>query len=99
MVQLFKKYKKKELHWPVFLHLITQKGRGYKPAEQSKDKFHGVSSFDVKTGIQNKSKVVTYRNVVSDTHLKLAEKDKNIDEITAAMPSGTGWNNIQEKYN
>ena len=98
LVQLFKKYKKKELHGPVFLHLITQKGRGYKPAEQSKDKFHGVSSFDVKTGIQNKSKVVTYTNVVSDTLLKLAKKDKKIVAITAAMPSGTGLNKFQEKY-
>ena len=98
LVQLFKKYKKKELHGPVFLHLITQKGRGYKPAEQSKDKFHGVSSFDVKTGVQNKSKVVTYTNVVSDTLLKLAKKDKKIVAITAAMPSGTGLNKFQEKY-
>ncbi len=98
LVQLFKKYKKKELHGPVFLHLITQKGRGYKPAEQSKDKFHGVSSFDVKTGVQNKSKAVTYTNVVSDTLLKLAKKDKKIVAITAAMPSGTGLNKFQEKY-
>ena len=98
LVQLFKKYKKKELHGPVFLHLITQKGKGYKPAEQSKDKFHGVSSFDVKTGVQNKSKVVTYTNVVSDTLLKLAKKDKKIVAITAAMPSGTGLNKFQEKY-
>ena len=98
LVQLFKKYKKKELHGPVFLHLITQKGRGYKPAEESKDKFHGVSSFDVKTGVQNKSKVVTYTNVVSDTLLKLAKKDKKIVAITAAMPTGTGLNKFQEKY-
>ena len=98
LVQLFKKYKKKELHGPVFLHLITQKGKGYKPAEQSKDKFHGVSSFDVKTGVQNKSKVVTYTNVVSDTLLKLAKKDKKIVAITAAMPTGTGLNKFQEKY-
>ena len=98
LVQLFKKYKKKELHGPVFLHLITQKGRGYKPAEQSKDKFHGVSSFDVKTGLQNKSKLVTYTNVVSDTILNLAKKDKKIVAITAAMPSGTGLNKFQEKY-
>ncbi len=98
LIQLFQKYKKKELHGPVFLHLITQKGRGYKPAELSKDKFHGVSSFDVKTGVQNKSKVVTYTNVVSDTLLKLAKKDKKIVAITAAMPSGTGLNKFQEKY-
>ncbi len=98
LVQLFKKYKKKELHGPVFLHLITQKGRGYKPAELSKDKFHGVSPFDFKTGLQNKSKLVTYTNVVSDTILKLAKKDKKIVAITAAMPSGTGLDKFKEKY-
>ena len=80
----------------MFLHLITQKGRGYKPAELSKDKFHGVSSFDVKTGLQNKSKLVTYTNVVSDTILKLAKKDKKIVAITAAMPSGTGLDKFKE---
>ena len=70
LVQLFKKYKNKELHGPVFLHLITKKGKGYKPAESSKDKFHGVSSFNLKTGVQNKSKEKTFTNVVSDTLLK-----------------------------
>ncbi len=98
LVQLFKKYKKKELHGPVFLHLITKKGKGYKPAESSKDKFHGVSSFNLKTGVQNKSKKKTFTNVVSDTLLKLAKKDKKIVAITAAMPSGTGLDKFKESY-
>ena len=98
LVQLFKKYKNKELHGPVFLHLITKKGKGYKPAESSKDKFHGVSSFDLKTGVQNKSKKKTFTNVVSDTLLKLAKKDKKIAAITAAMPSGTGLDKFKESY-
>ena len=98
LVQLFKKYKKKELHGPVFLHLITKKGKGYKPAESSKDKFHGVSSFNLKTGVQNKSKEKTFTNVVSDTLLKLAKKDKKIVAITAAMPSGTGLDKFKEIY-
>ena len=98
LVQLFKKYKKKELHGPVFLHLITRKGKGYKPAESSKDKFHGVSSFNLKTGVQNKSKEKTFTNVVSDTLLKLAKKDNKIVAITAAMPSGTGLDKFKEIF-
>jgi len=98
LVQLFKKYKNKELHGPVFLHLITKKGKGYKPAESSKDKFHGVSSFNLKTGVQNKSKGKTFTNVVSDTLLKLAKKDKKIVAITAAMPSGTGLDKFKDIY-
>ncbi len=98
LVQLFKKYKKKELHGPVFLHLITKKGKGYEPAESSKDKFHGVSSFNLKTGFQNKSKEKTFTNVVSDTLLKLAKKDKKIVAITAAMPSGTGLDKFKDIY-
>ena len=98
LVKLFQKYKEKELHGPVFLHIITEKGKGYAPAEKSKDKFHGVSSFDIKTGLQNKSKDKTYTNVVSDTLLKIAKKDKKIVAITAAMPSGTGLDKFQELY-
>ena len=98
LVQLFKKYKNKELHGPVFLHLITKKGKGYKPAESSKDKFHGVSSFNLKTGVQIKSKEKTFTNVVSDTLLKLAKKDNKIVAITAAMPSGTGLDKFKEIF-
>ncbi len=98
LVQLFKKYKNKELHGPVFLHLITKKGKGYKPAESSKDKFHGVSSFNLKTGVQNKSKEKTFTNVVSDTLLKLAKKDNKIVAITAAMPSGTGLDKFKDIF-
>ena len=98
LVQLFQKYKEKELHGPVFLHLITEKGKGYAPAESSKDKFHGVSSFDIKTGIQNKSKDKTYTNVVSDTLIKMGKKDKKVVAITAAMPTGTGLDKFQNIY-
>ena len=75
LIQLFQKYKE-ELHGPVFLHIITEKGKGYAPAENSNDKFHGVSSFDIQTGVQNKSKDKTYTSVVGETLLKLAKKDK-----------------------
>jgi len=98
LIQLFQKYKEKELHGPVFLHIITEKGKGYAPAENSNDKFHGVSSFDIQTGVQNKSKDKTYTSVVSETLLKLAKKDKMITAITAAMPSGTGLDKFQKLY-
>jgi 1-deoxy-D-xylulose-5-phosphate synthase len=98
LIQLFQKYKEKELHGPVFLHIITEKGKGYAPAENSNDKFHGVSSFDIQTGVQNKSKDKTYTSVISETLLKLAKKDKKVTTITAAMPSGTGLDKFQELY-
>ena len=98
LIQLFQKYKEKELHGPLFLHIITEKGKGYAPAENSNDKFHGVLSFDIETGVQNKSKDKTYTRVVSDTLNKLAQKDKKITAITAAMPSGTGLDKFQEKF-
>ena len=98
LIQLFQKYKEKELHGPVFLHIITEKGKGYAPAENSNDKFHGVSSFDIQTGVQKKSKDKTYTSVVSETLLKLAKKDKRVTAITAAMPSGTGLDKFQKLY-
>ena len=98
LIQLFQKYKEKELHGPVFLHIITEKGKGYAPAENSNDKFHGVSSFDIQTGVQNKSKDKTYTSVISETLLKLAKKDKKVTAITAAMPSGTGLDKFQKLY-
>ena len=98
LIQLFQKYKEKELHGPVFLHIITEKGKGYASAENSNDKFHGVSSFDIQTGAQNKSKDKTYTSVISETLLKLAKKDKKVTAITAAMPSGTGLDKFQELY-
>ena len=98
LIQLFQKYKEKELHGPVFLHIITEKGKGYAPAENSNDKFHGVSSFDIQTGVQSKSKDKTYTSVISETLLKLAKKDKKVTAITAAMPSGTGLDKFQELY-
>ena len=98
LIQLFQKYKEKELHGPVFLHIITEKGKGYAPAENSNDKFHGVSSFDIQTGVQNKSKDKTYTSVVGETLIKLARKDKRVTTITAAMPSGTGLDKFQKLY-
>lgn len=77
---------------PVLLHVVTQKGKGYAPAENAADKYHGVQKFNVITGEQSKSKsnIPSYTKVFGETLVKLAETDNKIIGITAAMPSGTG---------
>ncbi len=77
---------------PVLIHVVTTKGKGYAPAEESADKYHGVPKFDVVTGEKAKSAAgpPAYQNVFGDTLAKLAETDDRICAITAAMPSGTG---------
>ena len=85
---------------PVLLHVVTEKGRGYKPAEDSPDKYHGVSKFDLVTGEQNKSnnKIPTYTNVFANSLISEAKKDKKIIGITAAMPSGTGLDKFNKEF-
>ena len=77
---------------PILIHLKTEKGKGYKFAENSSDKYHGVSKFNINTGEQEKaiSKTPSYTKVFANTLVKHAEKDSKIIGITAAMPSGTG---------
>jgi 1-deoxy-D-xylulose-5-phosphate synthase len=77
---------------PILVHVVTKKGKGYAPAENSADKYHGVQKFDVITGEQKKSSggPPAYQNVFGETLAKLAESDPRICAITAAMPSGTG---------
>jgi len=77
---------------PILIHVVTQKGKGYAPAEASKDKYHGVVKFDVATGVQVKAKAEapSYTKVFGDSLVKEAAKDDRIVAITAAMPSGTG---------
>ncbi|MDG2032613.1 MAG: 1-deoxy-D-xylulose-5-phosphate synthase [Rhodospirillales bacterium] len=77
---------------PVLLHVVTEKGHGYEPAEQSADKYHGVSKFDVVTGKQNKPtpNAPSYTGVFAQALTQEAEKDETIVAITGAMPSGTG---------
>ena len=85
---------------PIMIHIKTIKGKGYEFAEKSSDKYHGVSKFDVKTGIQEKSKtnVPAYTKVFAKTLIKHAERDSKIIGITAAMPSGTGMDLFGEKF-
>ena len=77
---------------PILVHVVTQKGKGYEPAENSADKYHGVSKFNVLTGEQKKSnpKAPAYQKVFGEELTKHAEKDDRIVAITAAMPGGTG---------
>jgi 1-deoxy-D-xylulose-5-phosphate synthase len=77
---------------PVLVHVVTQKGKGYAPAEASRDKYHGVTKFDVVTGAQAKSvaNVPSYTRVFGESLVSEAEKDDRIVAITAAMPGGTG---------
>jgi 1-deoxy-D-xylulose-5-phosphate synthase len=77
---------------PILVHVVTKKGKGYGPAENSADKYHGVQKFDVITGEQKKSTggPPAYQNVFGETLAKLADSDGRICAITAAMPSGTG---------
>jgi 1-deoxy-D-xylulose-5-phosphate synthase len=77
---------------PILVHVRTQKGKGYAPAEASKDKYHGVVKFDVSTGKQQKaaSNAPSYTKVFGEALVKEAQKDDRVVAITAAMPGGTG---------
>lgn len=85
---------------PILIHVVTQKGKGYAPAETAADKMHGVAKFDVLTGAQAKSKsnVPTYTRVFADGLIAEARKDSKIVAITAAMPSGTGLDLFEKEF-
>ena len=81
----------KRINGPVLVHVVTQKGRGYKPAERNPSKFHGIGPFDVATGMEiNKSDLPTYSQVFSNSICEIAKKDRSVCAITAAMPDGVG---------
>ena len=85
---------------PILVHVVTKKGKGYKPAEDSRDKYHGVSKFNVVTGEQSKprSNTLSYTKVFANTLIKHAENDTKIIGITGAMPSGTGMDIFGKKF-
>ena len=85
---------------PVLIHVRTEKGKGYKPAEAAADKMHGVSKFCVVTGDQDKKKsnVPSYTSVFANELIAQAEQDDTIVAITAAMPSGTGLDKFAKKF-
>ena len=100
LVQIFENVKRSNHQGPVLIHVRTQKGKGYKPAEESGDKYHGVSKFNISTGEQSKSTSNTpsYTKVFAETLIKHAEQDTKIIGITGAMPSGTGLNLFEKKF-
>ena len=89
----------KDVKGPVMLHVVTKKGKGYKPAEEKPTKFHGIGIFDVETGDSlGKASCMTFTQAFSKALLTLAEKDPSITAITAAMPEGTGLDSFRDKY-
>ncbi len=90
----------KNLSGPILVHVLTSKGKGYKPAEKDPVRFHGTGPFEIKTGksLSKKSLVPTYTEVFADTLIKLARKDKTIIAITAGMPSGTGLDEFSKEF-
>ena len=85
---------------PVLIHVVTQKGKGYAPAEASADKYHGVVKFDVITGKQAKtpSNAPSYTKVFAQSLIKEAERDEKIVAVTAAMPAGTGLDLFEQAF-
>src|SRR6185503_17355411 len=85
---------------PILVHVVTQKGKGYPPAETSADKYHGVVKFDVATGTQTRSKAraPVYTKVFAESLVKEARKDDKIVAITGAMPSGTGLDLFEKEF-
>ena len=100
LVQVLENVKNSKHEGPVLIHTITQKGKGYKPAEESGDKYHGVSKFNVATGVQIKSKSNTpaYTKIFAETLVKHAEQDTKIIGITGAMPDGTGMDIFEKNF-
>ena len=100
LISVLKNAKEINYDGPIMVHVKTEKGKGYSFAEKSEDKYHGVTKFNVNTGIQEKSKSnsPSYTKVFANTLVKHAEKDSKIIGITAAMPSGTGMDIFGSKF-
>jgi len=100
LVTILENVKNSKHEGPILIHAVTKKGKGYKPAEESGHKYHGVSKFNVVTGEQKKSKSnnPSYTKVFAETLIKHAENDMKIIGITGAMPSGTGLNLFEKKF-
>ncbi|WP_027723250.1 1-deoxy-D-xylulose-5-phosphate synthase [Maridesulfovibrio zosterae] len=98
LVDVFEQVKK--IDSPVLVHVLTKKGKGYKPAEDNPTHFHGVGSFEPETGRAKKFKggLPSYTSVFGKTLCKLAAKDSKIIAITAAMPEGTGTSDFREQF-
>ncbi len=100
LISVLKNAKEVNYDGPIMIHIKTKKGKGYSFAEKSEDKYHGVTKFNVNTGVQEKSKsnAPSYTKIFANTLVKHAEKDSKIIGITAAMPSGTGMDIFGKKF-
>ena len=100
LIPVLNNVKNSKYKGPILIHAVTKKGKGYKPAEDSRDKYHGVSKFDIVTGEQSKAKtnIPSYTKVFANTLVKHAENDTKIIGITGAMPSGTGMDIFGKKF-
>ena len=100
LLPILKNAKESNHNGPILIHIKTQKGKGYSFAEKSDDKYHGVTKFDVQTGVQQKSttKAPAFTKVFANTLIEHAKKDSKIVGITAAMPSGTGMDAFSKVF-
>ena len=100
LIPVLKNVRDDEAEGPVLIHVVTQKGKGYDPAEQSADKYHGVGKFNVVTGALDKGKAnaPSYTKVYAESLIKEARDDNKIVTITAAMPSGTGIDLFEKEF-
>ncbi|WP_024615043.1 1-deoxy-D-xylulose-5-phosphate synthase [Clostridium sp. Ade.TY] len=88
----------KKIDGPVIIHVVTQKGKGYELAEKNPNKYHGVSPFNLENGEPVNTARCNYSKVFGEALVKIAEEDKDVVAITAAMPDGTGLNGFKEKF-
>ncbi len=100
LLPILKNVRDTDYDGPVLIHVVTAKGKGYPPAESSRDKYHGVAKFNIVTGEQSKPKpkAPAYQNVFAKALIAEAETDDKIVAVTAAMPSGTGLNLFAERF-
>lgn len=98
LLEIFQKAK--DLEGPIFIHVLTQKGKGYKPAEIYAPTFHGVGPFCVDTGkaVKNGNEQPTYTQIFSDSLVEIAEENSDVVAITAAMPDGTGMRKFSQQF-
>ena len=99
LIPVLENIKTSKIDKPIFLHVITKKGKGYLPAEKSDDKFHGVNRFDIISGSPiNKNKLKTYSQIFGETLCKEALKDQKIVVVTPAMTSGSGLKDFAKNF-